>query len=91
MKLYFAHYERVTSMNREDAIKLCEDALTNKRYDLNRYPTSKLLKKVNSRDTGYMRVGKKNVNVHHCLDWKDNEWSELLENLRNTTARIGTT
>ena len=80
-KVYFSHYGEVVSMNKSDALKLCEDALKRQGYDLMNYESSRALKKENSRESGCMRVGNKYVTVNHCLDWTEYEWESLKKDL----------
>lgn len=81
-KIYFSHYSEVTSMTKEDAIKLCKAALIGNGYNLTEYESAKWLKgKSNKRENPYMRVGKRYVFVYHCLDWSSYEWENLLSEL----------
>lgn len=82
MKVYFAHYDAVWSMNKDDAIKLASDALKGHGYSLGDYASTKRLKgKSVKREIGGMYVGKHWRDVNCCPDWTDREWSDLLKEL----------
>lgn len=81
-KIYFSHYGEVVSLDRRDAIKLANDALKGKGWNLDSYPSYKLLRNKESRkeDQGFKYNGVwKEVN--HCLDWEKDDWEYFLENI----------
>ena len=82
MKIYFAQYDAVYSMNKNDAIKLANDALRGNGYSLGDYLSTKRLKgRTVKREVGGMYVGKHWRDVNCCLDWSELEWADFLSNL----------
>ena len=86
MRVYFCHYGHVTSMSKQDAIKLCQDALSGNGYNLDKYKSSKGLSRFRypnkglDRNSGFYQ-NNKYIYVNHCLDWSVEEWKELLDTL----------
>jgi hypothetical protein len=81
MKFYFCHYGIVTSMNKQDAIQLCKDALSGQGYNLGNYKSSKVLKRPELRRYCGFYQNNRYIDVKHCLDWSDYDWNELLIDL----------
>lgn len=77
MKVYFAMFEQVFSMNKEDAIKMAFHAIKNDSFD----PRIELKGRKNRRENGIMKIGKKYQTIHHCLDWKKEDWDYFLKTM----------
>lgn len=79
-KVYFAFFERVCSLNLDDAIQYAKNMSVGHK-DIRSFPSFKELKRDNRRESGVMKSGKKYVTVHHCLDWEQADWEFLLSTI----------
>lgn len=82
MKIYFALFGQVYSMNKTDAINMATNAVLTGSYDLRNYKHTMLKGRTNRRENGTMKINDKYVTVHHCLDWKNEDWEYFLQSLR---------
>jgi hypothetical protein len=80
-KIYFAQYGMVVSMDKQDALSLCRDAIAGKPWNLLDYKSSKQLRRPEiRRGEGFYQNGVY-VSVNHALDWEEYEWQNLYNEL----------
>ncbi len=82
-KIYFCQYGFLFSMSKNDAIKLCRDALQGKGHNLMGYSTSRQLKRMINNEVDGLIIGKGYHDINYCLDWDKLDWEILLECLES--------
>lgn len=80
-KVYFCHYGQVYSLSEKDAIKFAQDAIQAGRHSFSaeKYKSFRILKLGYELKATTFKRGKSYAEVHHCLDWNPEDWTNFLK------------